>query len=85
MIMRLDNYSTLNYLYLSGYKKDGIVAGKLANVGSSLKFTPDATEAADLPGIRGGELKGNYKLLQFHFHWGSSNDRGSEHTVNGQG
>ena len=62
------------------------LAGKLANVGSSLKFTPDATLAEDLPGIRDrdGPLGGdNYELLQFHFHWGSTNDRGSEHTIDG--
>merc|ERR1712180_442195 len=44
------------------------LAGKLANVGSSLKFTPDATLAEDLPGIRDrdGPLGGdNYELLQF--------------------
>jgi len=75
--------STVKPVDFSAYKKDGIVAGKLSNTGSSLKFTPDSMEAADLPGIRGGELKGSYELLQFHFHWGSSNDRGSEHTING--
>ena len=79
------NYSTLNFLYLSDYQKDGTVTGKFENDGHTLKFAPDSTAAADLPGIRGGKLKGNYKLLQFHFHWGSSNDHGSEHTIDGQG
>ena len=27
--------------------------------------------------------RGEYKLLNFHFHWGDQNGRGSEHTVNG--
>ena len=75
----------MNLLHLSGYQKYDTVAGILANDGSSLKFTLDSTRAADLPGIKGGTLKGNYKLLQFHFHWGSSNDHGSEHTIDGQG
>ena len=68
--------------YYRGYSKN--LTGKLANVGSSLKFTPDA---GDLPGImdRDGPLGGdNYELLQFHFHWGSTNDRGSEHTIDGE-
>ena len=71
-----------NLHYYREYSKH--LAGKLANVGSSLKFTPDAV---DLPGImdRDGPLGGdNYELLQFHFHWGSSNDRGSEHTIDGK-
>nr|BAU68125.1 carbonic anhydrase [Nasutitermes takasagoensis] len=32
----------------------------------------------------GGPLEGTYKLQQFHCHWGSSSDKGSEHTVDGQ-
>ncbi|KAK0148951.1 Carbonic anhydrase [Merluccius polli] len=28
-------------------------------------------------------ISGIYRLRQFHFHWGASDDRGSEHTVNG--
>ncbi|XP_067943862.1 carbonic anhydrase-like [Watersipora subatra] len=30
----------------------------------------------------GGDL-GNYDMIQFHFHWGSSNTAGGEHTLNG--
>lgn len=35
-------------------------------------------------GIRKGELPGEYKLVQFHVHWGNTNSGGSEHTVNGR-
>ena len=31
-----------------------------------------------------GPLLNRYRLLQFHFHWGSHNDIGSEHTINGK-
>lgn len=31
--------------------------------------------------ISGGGLKHVYSTLQFHFHWGSSDSNGSEHTV----
>lgn len=33
--------------------------------------------------IKGGGLSSTYKAVQFHFHWGSHNDLGSEHAVNG--
>lgn len=31
--------------------------------------------------LKGGPLTGNYRLNQFHFHWGPSDESGSEHTV----
>ncbi|KAK9497300.1 hypothetical protein O3M35_004644 [Rhynocoris fuscipes] len=34
--------------------------------------------------LKGGPLAAVYKLEQFHCHWGSSNDHGSEHTVDGK-
>ncbi|XP_019872321.1 carbonic anhydrase 1 isoform X2 [Aethina tumida] len=34
--------------------------------------------------LTGGPLEGHYVLEQFHCHWGDSDDRGSEHTINGQ-
>ncbi|XP_041348297.1 putative carbonic anhydrase 3 [Gigantopelta aegis] len=34
--------------------------------------------------VEGGGLSGGYKALQFHFHWGHNDSRGSEHTLNGQ-
>ncbi|OCT76949.1 hypothetical protein XELAEV_18032153mg [Xenopus laevis] len=33
--------------------------------------------------VRGGPLMGNYRLRQLHFHWGPSDDHGSEHKVDG--
>lgn len=32
--------------------------------------------------LTAGPIAGTYRLKQFHFHWGASDDRGSEHTVN---
>lgn len=32
--------------------------------------------------LTAGPITGTYRLKQFHFHWGASDDRGSEHTVN---
>ncbi|KAF4516894.1 hypothetical protein B566_EDAN011239 [Ephemera danica] len=34
------------------------------------------------PELRGGPLHGGYTFWQMHFHWGTKDTRGSEHTVN---
>ncbi|XP_076343777.1 carbonic anhydrase 1-like isoform X2 [Tachypleus tridentatus] len=36
------------------------------------------------PAIEAGGLGNRYKFLQLHFHWGKSDSRGSEHTINGK-
>ncbi|XP_066404105.1 carbonic anhydrase 13-like isoform X1 [Molothrus aeneus] len=33
--------------------------------------------------LTGGPLSGTYRLRQIHFHWGSNDEAGSEHTVDG--
>ncbi|GAA6097102.1 carbonic anhydrase [Tachysurus ichikawai] len=33
--------------------------------------------------LTGGPITGTYRLKQFHCHWGSTDDKGSEHTVDG--
>lgn len=33
--------------------------------------------------VNGGGLPGTYVVEQFHFHWGSEKDTGSEHELNG--
>ncbi|KAK3090265.1 hypothetical protein FSP39_010505 [Pinctada imbricata] len=47
------------------------------------------TVKVDLSGdamVKGGGLphRDGYRVAQFHFHWGSDNNRGSEHTYSGQ-
>lgn len=34
--------------------------------------------------LTGGPLEGNYRLAQFHCHWGKNSSCGSEHTVDGK-
>lgn len=36
------------------------------------------------PELFGGNLPDEYIFLQFHFHWGGTDARGSEHTIDGQ-
>ncbi|XP_066977821.1 uncharacterized protein [Macrobrachium rosenbergii] len=50
----------------------------LINNGHSAQLMPDMSPAA---AIKNGGLLDKYTLLQFHFHWGSDDTRGSEHTV----
>ncbi|XP_026698481.1 carbonic anhydrase 13-like isoform X1 [Athene cunicularia] len=35
------------------------------------------------PVLTGGPLSGTYRLRQIHFHWGSNDEAGSEHAVDG--
>lgn len=37
-----------------------------------------------IPRIRGGALPEDYRIVQFHFHWGSTNSQGSEHQIDGK-
>ena len=63
----------------------GKIAGKLTNNGHTLIFsTADGAPSAGHV-ISGGPLGDTaYHFLQFHFHWGSSTTRGSEHLVDGE-
>lgn len=47
-------------------------------------FQVEFEDSTDSSVISRGPLKNQYRLKQFHFHWGSTSDRGSEHTVNNQ-
>uniref|UniRef100_A0A8C5NG07 Carbonic anhydrase n=1 Tax=Gouania willdenowi TaxID=441366 RepID=A0A8C5NG07_GOUWI len=54
---------------------------EILNNGHSFQVTfIDDTDSSTL---RDGPISGVYRLKQFHFHWGASDDKGSEHTVAG--
>ncbi|XP_042293720.1 carbonic anhydrase 5A, mitochondrial [Sceloporus undulatus] len=44
-------------------------------------FLVEFEDTADKSIITGGPLENNYRLKQFHFHWGAINEWGSEHTI----
>jgi carbonic anhydrase len=50
----------------------------ITNNGHTVKVSTDNTVY-----VSGGGLDGNYIFNQVHLHWGSTNDVGSEHRVNG--
>lgn len=71
------DFSFDQHHYGKNYTWDGI------NNGHTIKFTP--TGDGDMPMIKAQTLlEGDYHLGQFHFHWGSAEDKGSEHTVDGR-
>eukprot|EP00914_Ancora_sagittata_P023035 GHVO01045706.1.p1 GENE.GHVO01045706.1~~GHVO01045706.1.p1 ORF type:complete len:262 (+),score=46.34 GHVO01045706.1:653-1438(+) len=55
-------------------------AKAITNNGKSVTMAYDPAGSS----LTGGPLKNKFQLAQFHFHWGSENDCGSEHTVNGK-
>jgi len=50
------------------------------NTGHSVTFKSDHLSTIV---ITGGGLKGDYKVVQFHFHWGKTDAEGSEHLLDG--
>lgn len=48
------------------------------------RHTNTRVPLVSFPGICGGPLENHYRLKQFHFHWGATDERGSEHTVDGR-
>nr|XP_055058039.1 carbonic anhydrase [Misgurnus anguillicaudatus] len=62
-------------------KYDPAAAQSILNNGHS--FQVDFADDDDSSTLTGGPITGTYRLRQFHFHWGSSDDKGSEHTIAG--
>lgn len=56
-------------------------AKEIVNVGHSFQVLFDDSDNQSV--MKGGSLSDAYQLIQFHFHWGNSNDHGSEHTLDG--
>ncbi|XP_006859299.1 PREDICTED: carbonic anhydrase 2 [Chrysochloris asiatica] len=58
---------------------DPATARRLINNGHS--FNVEYDDSQDRSVLKGGPLDGTYRLIQFHFHWSSSDEQGSEHSV----
>lgn len=52
----------------------------IENTGQSWTVKVDGSGSS----LKGGPLQDEYELWQFHAHWGSDNEHGSEHTVDGR-
>ncbi|KAM3860843.1 carbonic anhydrase 1-like [Diretmus argenteus] len=62
-------------------KYDPSTSMDILNNGHSFQVT--FADDNDSSTLTDGPISGIYRLKQFHFHWGASDDRGSEHTVAG--
>ncbi|XP_072807837.1 carbonic anhydrase 2-like [Vicugna pacos] len=58
---------------------DQATSRRIVNNGHS--FNVEFDDSQDKAVLEGGPLTGTYRLAQFHFHWGSSDGQGSEHSV----
>ena len=58
--------------------------GSIHNNGHTAQVDVIETLAGDVGILSGGPLASDYQILQLHFHWGSDNTQGSEHTLDGQ-
>ncbi|XP_076452483.1 carbonic anhydrase 2-like [Babylonia areolata] len=68
----------LQFFDLSQYDMLCSVSTSLVNAGG---YTVKMKYSGEPIAISGGSLPEEYALFQFHFHWGSNNVSGSEHTV----
>ena len=75
------NYASNPLTFSPTYFKD-ISNGTYDNDdGHTARYTP---EDGVLRFITGGPLRDDiYELIQFHFHWGTANNVGSEHSIDG--
>ena len=77
--MRERKYRTLKIEFDNS---GGLVAGDLENNGNYPTFSVDKSKGTAR--LKGSRLTDTYVLKGFHVHFGCENDRGSEHTRNGQ-
>ncbi|XP_039610240.1 carbonic anhydrase-like isoform X2 [Polypterus senegalus] len=63
-------------------KYDPSTANGILNNGHSVQVS--FADGDNRSTLTGGPVNGTYRLGQFHFHWGSTDHHGSEHTINGK-
>ncbi|KAM5180676.1 carbonic anhydrase 4 [Mantella aurantiaca] len=79
IITKKTEFKDLKQFTFSGY--DAEHDAELKNNGHSAQL--NLNTQAEIT-ISGGGLEGTYKASQLHFHWGSSNMLGSEHSIDGE-
>lgn len=56
----------------------------IKNNGHSAQVEWNTIAIGEVPHVSGGNLGVEFAFAQFHFHWGKSKNKGSEHTINGK-
>lgn len=74
--------SSLKALTLSDYNRTTGLTYELTNHGHTIQVNILKDGTSDKSPIMIGHKGVTYRLAQFHFHWGSDDNRGSEHTLN---
>jgi len=80
--VRIQSLSNDEEHYETGKKR--LTKGTFQNNGHTAQLDVVATLPDDVGLLTGGPLDGEYKILQLHFHWGSNDSVGSEHTLQGE-
>ncbi|CAB4000264.1 Carbonic anhydrase 2, partial [Paramuricea clavata] len=76
-------YSSLGNIWFTNYGAiPSSVQTTATNNGHSYSVTFSGYTDSSNPKIANGGLPGVFKLVEFHFHWGSDDSQGSEHRVN---
>ncbi|OWF36341.1 carbonic anhydrase-like [Mizuhopecten yessoensis] len=73
--------TSLGMFEMTNYDNSTIHGPLLYNNGHGVQVNLEGNVAVT---ARNGGLPGTFKLAQFHFHWGSNNAMGSEHTYRGR-
>jgi len=80
-----ENYGNLHStLQLHADDDDRVSNGIFKNNGHTAQLDAIEGLGPNQGILSGGQLSGDYQILQLHFHWGSNDNQGSEHTVDGK-
>jgi len=88
--LTMSNYARVSFPRLSndaehyGEGDDRVTTGLFKNNGHTAQLDAETDIGATEGILRGGQLEGDYQILQLHFHWGANDKQGSEHTVDGK-
>ncbi|XP_075423999.1 carbonic anhydrase 15-like [Ascaphus truei] len=76
--------SQLGDIVFQGYDLSPTGRWKLMNDGHTVLVSLEEEVTLGQINISGAGLPSTYRVLQFHFHWGSLKSNGSEHTLDGK-
>jgi len=90
--LTMSNYARVSFPRLSNDAEhyggedddDRVTTGLFKNNGHTAQLDAESTIGATEGILTGGQLEGEYQILQLHFHWGANDQKGSEHTVDGK-